>query len=694
MLGTYLTHQTYFLFEETIVQIQRAALCSVTGILCGLIVAGCGGGGGYGGGGSSMNPPATVSVVVKPTTISLGQSAVVTWTSSTGTSCTASGGWSGTLAASGSQTVTPTATGMDTFSLACSGGAYSSGGNASAVLNVTAPAFSLTNLVADTAGGTAGNLDTNLVNPWGLAIPAGNFFAWVADNHSETSTLYDGNGKPQPHAGPLVVNFAASAGGTTFDPTGIVFNGSTTDFVVSSAGKSGAASFIFDGEGGMIAGWSGGVDLTNAVTMYTDAAGAVYKGLAIAQNAGKSFLYATDFHNGKVDVFDATFVKQATSATSFTFADPGIPAGYAPFGITAIANGAAAATQIYVTYAQQLAPANHDNVDGAGLGYVDIYDTNGKFIKQLVAKGALNAPWGLALAPADFGGLGKALLVGNFGDGKINGYDPAAGTSLGTVSDSSGAAIATPGLWGIAFGNDANNQPHNTLFFAAGTNNEANGSYGRIDVGATPPVLNAPPIVVLTTPTGNLKGTVTLSATVQDPLNFAKVEFFANTTSLGVATASPYSVSWDTTTVADGQVSVKATATDADGNVGSSAAASVTVANTVTPPVTLTQLQTQIFTPICSVCHTGVGTTLPGVQNLTAGHTFANIVGVASLEQPTLKRIKPSDPTNSYLLQKIEGAPGITGARMPFGCPTTTPCLDQATIDLVKTWISQGALNN
>jgi hypothetical protein len=164
MLGTYLTHQTYFLFEETIVQIQRAALCSVTGILCGLIVAGCGGGGGYGGG--SMNPPpATVSVVVKPTTISLGQSAVVTWTSNTGTSCTASGGWSGTLAASGTQTVTPTATGMDTFSLACSGGAYSSGGSASVVLTVTAAAFSLTNLVADTAGGTAGNLDTNLVNP-------------------------------------------------------------------------------------------------------------------------------------------------------------------------------------------------------------------------------------------------------------------------------------------------------------------------------------------------------------------------------------------------------------------------------------------------------------------------------------------------------------------------------------------------
>ncbi len=284
---------------------------------------------------------------------------------------------------------------------------------------------------------------------------------------------------------------------------------------VTSAGKSGVAKFLFDGEGGMIAGWNPTVDATHAIAMYTDAGGAVYKGLAVAQNAGKSFLYATDFHNGKVDVFNSTFARQTTSATAFTFADPAIPAGYAPFGIQAIANGAAGATQIYVTYAKQQAPDNHDNANGAGLGYVDIYDTNGKLIKQLVAAGgALNAPWGLALAPSDFGTLSGALLVGNFGDGNINAYDAAAGTLIGTVKDSTGKALAAPGLWGIAFGNDAKNQPHNTLFFAAGPNNEANGSYGRIDVGATPPVLNAPPVVTLTTPTGSLKGTVSLSATV------------------------------------------------------------------------------------------------------------------------------------------------------------------------------------
>jgi hypothetical protein len=287
------------------------------------------------------------------------------------------------------------------------------------------------------------------------------------------------------------------------------------------------------------------------------------------------------------------------------------------------------------------------------------------------------------------------LLVGNFGDGKVNAYDPAAGTLVGTVNDSTGAAIANPGLWGIAFGNDANNQPHNTLFFTAGPNNEANGSYGRIDLGATPPVLNAAPVVALTAPTGTLSGTVTLSATAQDPISIAKVEFFANGTSIGVATASPYTVSWNTTTVTDGQIALTATATDADGNVGSSAASTVTVQNTVVAQVTLTQLQTQIFTPICSGCHSGIGTSLPGVQNLTAGHTFASIVNVASIEQPNLLRIKPNDSANSYLVQKIQGAPGITGSRMPFGCGSTTnPCLDATVINQVITWVNQGALNN
>ncbi len=661
----------------------------VLGLLCALIVISCGGGHGA----SAGMPPAAVSVTVNPTTVTLGQSATLTWTSTTGTSCTASGAWTGAQGATGTMTVTPTASGSAVYTLTCSSGAYSSA-SGSATLTVTAAtAFSLTKLVADQAGGTAANTDPNLVNPWGLSIPAG-APAWTANNGWQTSTLYDGNGKAQPHAAPLAVAFSQSGAGADFDPTGIVFNGVATDFLVTNGTVSGGAKFIFDGEGGMIAGWAPSVDASHAITMYTDAGGAIYKGLAIAQNGGHAFLYATDFHNNKVDVFDTAFAKQATSATAFTFTDPGVPAGYAPFGIQSIDNGAGGATQIYVTYAQQDAD-KADNLDGAGLGYVDIYDTNGQLLKHWVAGGALNAPWGLALAPADFGTLSNALLVGNFGDGVINAYDAATGSLVGTVKDASGAAIATPGLWGIAFGNDADNQPHNTLFFAAGTNDEANGSYGRIDVGSTPPVLDAPPVVTLTVPTGSLSGTVALGATVVDPINLAKVDFFAGATLIGTATASPYSVMWDTTTVADGQVMITATATDVDANVGSSAATTVTVANAGPAPVTLTQLQTQIFTPICSGCHSGVGSTLPGVQNLTAGHTFASVVNVPSLEQGTLDRIKPNDPDNSYLIQKIEGSAGITGSRMPLGCGGVgNPCLDQATIDMVKAWVSQGALNN
>jgi Bacterial Ig domain len=324
------------------------------------------------------------------------------------------------------------------------------------------------------------------------------------------------------------------------------------------------------------------VDPANAVTMYPapggDNGGAVYKGLAIAKNGGATFLYATDFHNNRIDVFDAHFTKQTLAATAFV--DPKLPAGYAPFGIQAINNGAGGATQIYVAYAQQDA-AKHDNNNGAGLGMVDIYDAAGNLVKELVMPGgALNAPWGLALAPSDFGTLSGALLVSNFGDGVINGYDPANGTFMGSVNDSSGHPIATSGLWGIAFGNDALNQPHNTLFIAAGPNGEANGEYARIDLGATAPTLGAAPVVTLTVPAGNLSGTVALTAAVTDTIAVSKVRFYANfTTLLGEVTTSPYTLQWDTTKTANGAVTLTAVALDANGNVGESTPASATVAN-------------------------------------------------------------------------------------------------------------------
>jgi uncharacterized protein (TIGR03118 family) len=650
-----------------------------------LLAAGCGGGG-YDG--SSMPPPPlTVTMAVAPTSVVAGQSATLTWSAPAGSTCTAGGGWSGSQAASGSLVVTPAAAGNVDYTLSCtaSGGAYGSGssGSASATLTVTAPSgYTNTPLVGDTAAAGALVVDASLVNPWGVAFGPG--FSWVANNHAENSTLYDGNGKAQPTSGALVV--ALPPGAVPFDPTGIVFNG-TSSFVVGAGGVSGVARFLFVGEGGMLAGWSPSVDVTHAITVYSDAGGAVYKGLALAASGGVNYLYATDFHNSKVDVFDAAFALQVPSAGHFQFTDPNLPAGYAPFGIQALATGAAGAMQLFVSYAQQSQPDLHDNVNGAGLGLVDVYDASGVFIKRLVDTGGrLNAPWGFALAPADFGTLSGALLVGNFGDGTVNGYDASSGAYKGTVVGASGTAFAAPGLWGIAFGNDADNQPHNTLFYAAGTNNEANGVYGRIDLGGAP-VLNAPPVVAVTGPTGSVHGVLAVTATATASVGIARVEFFANGTSIGVTTTSPYTVQWDTTAIASGTaVALTATATDVDGNVGTSPADNVTAGT-----VTLTQLQTTIFSPICSqACHTGVGTTLPGVQNLTAGNSYATLVNVASLEVPTLKRVLPGDAANSYIIQKLEGAPGIIGGRMPLG----GPYLDQATIDQVKVWISDGALNN
>ncbi|HKT73680.1 MAG TPA: TIGR03118 family protein [Steroidobacteraceae bacterium] len=432
---------------------------------------------------NTMNaPPPSVTISVSPSTVNTGEAATLTWSSTLAASCTASGSWSGTEATSGTQTVTPTTTGSATYTLTCaapSGSGYTGGGGATTSQSTTltvnaASTFTVKNLVGDTAASAPATVDPNLVNPWGIVFGPGP--VWVSNNHSSTSTLYDGNGVIQP----LVVQLPAGTGGDTFDPTGIVFN-SSSDFVVSSGGHSGAALFIYSGEGGSIAGWSNAVDLQHAITVYTDTGGAVYKGLAIANNGTANFLYATDFHNGKIDVFDATYTKQA--AANFPFADSSVPAGYAPFGIQAIANGPQGTMQIYVTFAMQQGPDNVDNANGAGLGIVDVFDTSGALIKQLVAPGgALNAPWGLALAPSDFGTFSNALLVGDFGDGKIYGYDPSTGRFLGALTDSTGTPLSTPGLWGIAFGNDVQQQPHNTLYFAAGPNDEANGLYGRIDL--------------------------------------------------------------------------------------------------------------------------------------------------------------------------------------------------------------------
>ena len=675
-------------FAPAALMIMLLAACGGDGGSSGSSMSSGSGGGIYGGGGAAA---AAITISLSNANIQVGQSSTLTWSVTNATACTASGDWSGSEPVTGSKTLSPTAAGTYTYTLMCTG----SGAAATKSTTLTAGAaaaatgpYTSTSLVANVAGTSALTVDTHLVNPWGIVF-APNAPVWIANNGSSTSTLYDGSGNPQPAASPLVVTFAANAG-RAFGPTGIVAN-TTTDFAVSSGGKSGAASFIYVGEAGTIAGWSSTVNSTAAITVYTDTAGAEYTGAALASTGGQNYLYAADFHNNKIDVFNGTFVKQTPSAGSFAFTDPTLPAGYAPFGIQAIANGSGGAMQIYVTYAQQKAPDNSLAAPGAGLGLVDVFDASGALVTHLIVTGgALNAPWGIALAPADFGPFSNDLLIGNLGDGKINAFDAATGKLVGPISDSHSNPIAVPGLWGIAFGNDSASQPQNTLFFAAGTNEGSDGEYGRIDVGATPPTLNGTAPVTVVAPSATVSGTVTLTAQVGDSVSVSQVEFFAGGKAIGTANAAPFTVQWNTQTSANGTVTLTATATEAYGKAANSAPVTVTV-NNAAPAATLTQLQAQVFGPICSGCHNGAGTSLPGVQNLTsAAATYAALVNVASIEQPNLLRVKPGDPTDSYVIHKIEGLAGITGARMPFG----GPYLSTATMDQIESWIAAGAKND
>lgn len=352
------------------------------------------------------------------------------------------------------------------------------------------------NLVSDLTSFSAQKIDANLLNAWGIAFtPTGKI--WIAANHSGLSVIYDTSGATQ--RPPVIIPSEGSTAGGA--PSGVIFN-PTTGFVISATGE--VSKFIFSSEDGIISAWSSGSNALNVADR--SSSGTVYKGLALAFNGNQPFLYATDFRNGKVDVFDSHF--QYDSA--MTLNDPGIPSGFAPFGIQNI-NG-----YLFVTYAKQKGPDNMDDQSGPGNGYVDVYRPNGKMISRFASQGALNSPWGIAKAPD--GGFGKfedAILIGNFGDGRINAFSEQ-GKFLGPVSDSAGNPIAIEGLWGLSFGNQNSgnnfevksdthgngqggdghdNGGHNgndnhdgnsakfsslKLFFTAGPNEESDGLFGYI----------------------------------------------------------------------------------------------------------------------------------------------------------------------------------------------------------------------
>jgi uncharacterized protein (TIGR03118 family) len=336
--------------------------------------------------------------------------------------------------------------------------------------NANSGFYQQTNLVSDLPlPGVAQPPDGDLVNPWGL-VHGPTTPWWISDNGTGLSTLYNGQGVKIP----LRVTIPPPTGspaGTTAAPTGVIFNGNG-GFNVSKNGTSFSSLFIFDTEDGTISGWNPGfTDRTHAVLAVDRSKvgkGAVYKGLAIGTNSSGTFLFATNFRFGTVEMFDSNFKLVGS------FTDHRLPQSYAPFGIQNIGG------KLYVTFAKQNAK-KHDDVAGPGHGFVDVFDTNGNLISRLIARGSLNSPWGLALAPANFGPFSNDLLVGNFGDGHINVFDPTTGAALGSLEIAAGVPIQIDGLWSLQFaGNDTTAGAPNELFFTAGIDGEAHGLFGDI----------------------------------------------------------------------------------------------------------------------------------------------------------------------------------------------------------------------
>jgi uncharacterized protein (TIGR03118 family) len=300
----------------------------------------------------------------------------------------------------------------------------------------------------------AHTIDANLVNPWGIVFgPTGNL--WVANNGTSTSTVYDGIGNS------LGINISIPGNNPQNGaaPTGIVFNW-TTDFAIPGVGPS---LFLYAGEDGTIS----AVNSSNTATVVVNRSttGAVYKGLALGANNGTNFLYATNFKNNSVDVFDTNFQFVAS------FTDSSLPAGFAPFGITNIAG------TLWVTFAKQLGPNNVDDEPGVGNGFVDVFGGDGSLLRRFASNGQLNSPWAVVLAPSNFGLFSGAILVGNFGDGLINAFSTS-GAFLGVLLDATTTApLQINGLWGLAFGPGF---PAAALYFSAGPGFETQGLVGTL----------------------------------------------------------------------------------------------------------------------------------------------------------------------------------------------------------------------
>ncbi len=328
--------------------------------------------------------------------------------------------------------------------------------------------YAVTPLASDVPG-LAPTTDANLKNTWGLARSATSPW-WIANNGTASASVYTGSGA-------LVAIGGQSAQGVPGDPTGAVFSGIPGQFEVGTTASPttlDTSNFVFDGEDGTISAWRGG---STAALVTVPSSGAVFKGLAISNGTSGPRLYATDFAQGaghsRVDVFDGSWNPVNTPGA---FVDPRLPKQYGPFGIQTIGD------RVFVTYAKQQ-NGSDDEAHGRGRGIVDVYDLDGKFLRRVARHGQLNAPWGLALAPASFGRFGGDLLVGNFGDGQINAYQELRNGHFehrGTLRASSHGKLSIDGLWALEFGNTGANGNPDTLYFTAGINDEADGLFGTI----------------------------------------------------------------------------------------------------------------------------------------------------------------------------------------------------------------------
>jgi len=320
--------------------------------------------------------------------------------------------------------------------------------------------------------GIADHTDPNALNSWGLVVaPDGRLI--VAQNHANLASFYHADGRPEP--------FTISADEA---PTGMLLNRSSKDFAIGSGRHRGPSVLLFSTEAGTILGWNPAVNRVSTVVAADNSANdAVYKGLTIGRVGHHAFLYATDFHNGKVDVYDSGFHLVGS------FTDPSVDPGFAPFNIENIGG------KLFVTFALQKGPDNEDDQSGPGNGFIDVFDLNGHMLSRFASHGPLNSPWGLGIAPRSFGQFANALLVGNFGDGLINAFDPKTGAFLGQIADANDAPIQIDGLWALRFGRNASHQAGDrdgddddddmsakisTLYFTSGPADEENGLIGLI----------------------------------------------------------------------------------------------------------------------------------------------------------------------------------------------------------------------